>query len=788
MLGKLFKSPSVSPLNHSYDDSYTRDILYGVSSQSLRTSSSNPRLFRLIVAQDNGVGGRKCTYDSADSADSSRPINGTRSGSFITSRLHHPINLLLDYVFGCGVPTHDRAHVTKLHQLPVFNSSVGPYRAVLITRLMGDDDDSNSDDRWAVRPTYPAGSRTKSPGRVAVAVVIPLEHDNMEVITSLWPEICHYFVMLQREVNEAMESGSLGCGPGSGPGSMGSMGSTGPRSLGPSSSIPSSTPSSIPSSTAPPSDHSRPHILETYLVKLIRLIHCAETPRLMDSNSIMQRSLKTSDPTEVSPVVLNWLVEIFNWLEFKDGHALAMEVTRDAPRESSQFLCSLIALLIPLRRSLSQWYHEATDPKVITRVVILTGNPVVAKKLVFILNGLIGVGTAVDPVPEVGPGSSGPHSGPNSGPETSGPTDLGPGPHHWTSRGPLKSPGPGPGPSPGSGSNTPPGPLPIPIARPWQPGKSSAVALTSATSIFSWDESPIAPESPNDAAVPIRTPGTMRRTSSMAYLSSSLTSSLNSSSSSYSLSKLGGSFVDKWKHSFDSNEYFPNSVTKKMSKHSLRTPSPAASSTEDEFPWSNLPRPQDFHGLHPQSIPEIHRTTTAVVSEAPESIPTTITDKTTTIMNSSPSFTQSGNTLIIDQPELITTPQSHQLLPCVAFTEEFRPELKLQSCANHPRLEQQILGAMKSDLLFFTNNSKINKVISKTIFVNLRGKEVKSMEMRSESSGYSTRGRKVFSGSKNNVDSRRVEEVERTLKEIRRGMKEGRGVGGGVMKLLSGEI
>lgn len=274
----------------------------------------------------------------------------------------------------------------------------------------------------------------------------------------------------------------------------------------------------------------------------------------------------------------------------------------------------------------------------------------------------------------------------------------------------------------------------------------------------------------------------------MAYLSSSLTSSLNSSSSSYSLSKLGGSFVDKWKHSFDSNEYFPNSVTKKMSKHSLRTPSPAASSTEDEFPWSNLPRPQDFHGLHPQSIPEIHRTTTAVVSEAPESIPTTITDKTTTIMNSSPSFTQSGNTLIIDQPELITTPQSHQLLPCVAFTEEFRPELKLQSCANHPRLEQQILGAMKSDLLFFTNNSKINKVISKTIFVNLRGKEVKSMEMRSESSGYSTRGRKVFSGSKNNVDSRRVEEVERTLKEIRRGMKEGRGVGGGVMKLLSGEI
>lgn len=70
------------------------------------------------------------------------------------------------------------------------------------------------------------------------------------------------------------------------------------------------------------------------------------------------------------------------------------------------------------------------------------------------------------------------------------------------------------------------------------------------------------------------------------------------------------------------------------------------------------------------------------------------------------------------------------LPPNVAFVDEFRPEYMVQSCPLNPKLEAQVMNAMKNDLLFFQNNCGYELVTSRTVFISLRAREIKTIEMK----------------------------------------------------------
>ena len=70
-------------------------------------------------------------------------------------------------------------------------------------------------------------------------------------------------------------------------------------------------------------------------------------------------------------MLVNWVLELLNWLEFKDGRY---------SDHSNSFLGSLFAILTPFKTAqFETFYNSSCAKKEVTRVVVMTGNPVVAK-------------------------------------------------------------------------------------------------------------------------------------------------------------------------------------------------------------------------------------------------------------------------------------------------------------------------------------------------------------------------------------------------------------------------
>ncbi|CAH6719068.1 hypothetical protein CLIB1444_02S00232 [[Candida] jaroonii] len=812
MIGRLFRQNSSSSLNldtsqqlpiqqqlqqsgqNSYEDGYTREILYGVNDKSiLKPFELNNKFFRIVVSQDGGnLRTKQVLFDSSMNETKSNKINNNTksnlSRNILTSKIHHNINELHDYMFGCGLPTIEHQSVTKIHILPIVNNQTyGSYKSILITRLFSLTDSQDSNDQpisdWVLKPTLPINEtkiNTNSKNissRFGIGLVIPLPDDESDIISNNWNVICHYLIVLQKIVGKKLinilsENVQEG---------------TNQNNYIINRRI------QFPSYTL-----SGDNDLFNQLIKLIKLTNYnSNIPKLINSNSLIKTS---SQIPKFHPILINWVVEVLNWLEFKELN------------QSSKFLSSLFALIIPLRFQLSENpihydYDSTSNSKDIVRIVIMTGNPMVAKKLAFIINGLIpdskvfnllsddnlsldmnelDIDTDIDDDDD----NLSTHS------RLDAEIDLALDDENndaisedYNYKPPVINSKPIPIKGRSSFSSLD-NSFSNPSFKGWDIGKS-----TTSTSINSTSKN-----------LPI-TKSSLSKSSSMAYLSSSLNSSLSSSTSNYSLTKLGGSFIDKWKNSFNSSmntnydniDYLPpnksNNVNRKLSVQTLRTPSPAI-----EIEEFNLPKTQSMVDLN-NNLKKSIKIDDDLISRTKNSVykdgtfisnDNKIKNKISTIMNQE-YFNIEDDELSIDIEPINQLPNElcnyENLLPNVAFTDEFRSEFILQSCPINPRLEQQVINSMKNDLLFYQNNCKINNISSRTIFISLRAREIKLIEMKSgetisptnidspspiqsyfsdfkRNGSYKTSIKKVYTPTKNHGDRELINIIDKNLNQM----------------------
>lgn len=872
MLGKLFKLKSLQnvgpnmqahdladfkngdlprPIN-SFEDSYTREILYGNLDFSISPVPLNNQKFRLIISQDGGnLRAKQVLYDSSleappasllarDQATSGRstpmgsgmaspPLANSISshldplkvfsGSLRLPPLHitqttpkswHNINDLNDYMFGRGLPSSERTMATKIHLLPHFSS----YRCVLISNLflISDSVAFNPetdcvDGHWNPRPVLPAkelclDTYCKSPGsfdsptktgfnsRFSIGFIIPLEDPGQSVgdaIAPFWTAISYQLIVLQSLVAKKLLLALKAA----------TVHNICPyinnrRVLLPKGFLQSE------------------HELSSLLQKLIRLVtHSVNCPRILNINSVMAYALLTHNLAYKSKLV-NWALEVINWLEFKDGrgmpnshfnngssfssvhpqisNSLATSVHNswaDKTFASSTFLASLLALVLPLRQHLNEeplsCDFSSSAPKHVARIVIMTSNSVVAKKLVFILSGVIPNVQFCSEDIEASVASNAPPA--ESYYEKSNVAK------------PIDSP-PANASSPLSGHEDLPELVkPIPIrSRSLPEDDGSDCASLSVSSKLGWEVptksvasvSFCEQRSPNDevhvtTARLIPSSQRLNNSTSIAYLSSSLNSSLSSSASNYSLSKLGSSFMEKWRGSlvgssksgmpgfnFDSMDgaLAHDVLSEKPFFISARSPSPGFEYDGPIWEDSALPlrplspgrrmhkcvvaddKPLIKSSSSGDALPSVNIDRAKLFIYSPnrgdgglkEKNAALIKSKLADIMTRKTSWAQDGHTIRIKAYNQGSDPGGTQQLmrkvqknvvlnPNVAFVDGFRPENIMQSCPANPRLETQIMSAMKNDLLFHHNNCGKEQVTSTTVFISLRAREIKLIEL-----------------------------------------------------------
>mmetsp|Transcript_6636 Transcript_6636/g.6535 ORF Transcript_6636/g.6535 Transcript_6636/m.6535 type:complete len:1119 (+) Transcript_6636:403-3759(+) len=942
-------SPISNPNTNSYqnvntfEDSYSREILYGTSDiLQLKPYQLNNKFFRIIISQDGGnLRSKQVLYDSAaqnndNSCLIARPptvsrnnsSNNVNSKNILTSKIYHNASELNDYMFGCGLPSNETYSTTKIHILPTLNNlTYGSNQSILITRLFLISDNNeilgfidNFEAQWKPRPALPiketsiknyafnlahsritstdSNSANKSANginsRFSIGLIIPLESANdhlNDVIFNNWDEISHYLIVLQKLIikkliltlNNSMNDLSL-------------------SNLSLQNNSPNHShiycPYIVNKRIQFPSYLLQNELdLNNQLIKLIKLMHYnTNVPKLINSNSLMRSSMNCS--SKLNPMLFNWVSEVLNWLQFKDGRYMNNDITpqlHSSFNSNSQFqynnstttsnplsiqsspsinnfhhspntdtaitksfLSSLLALLIPLRKLLTtKPFSNSNDrgnTREITRVIVMTGNPVVAKKLIFIINGIIPdnemlsilddydensdisersddtkpVEHSIDKIPE---NKSEEYMDENTFSNDSLSTPCSVQQKLFCSTGDMNHA------NVLSGSKPVPT-IPIPIKSSTASSYSSSDnSPTHTTSVKGWEiphkSSASTTTTPfksrveiGTSVIPIaqKTPArsSLSKSSSMAYLSSSLTSSLSSSASNYSLSKLGGSFMEKWKNSFsntqhtnpnvnsssnqtnillgfnpENHEFLPptlGNLSKRNSVHSLRTPSPVVEMDDNllfhnanigSIPHnsssSKMSRAQSMYDLYNNSnnkrngigmIQEegkqshmgvkrsntsiytsswhdsckiknindfnrnIIRTKCSIIMKANVSLGDSV-DKTLNIESvmkkggdESDSYYEDESTITSSKVNDIAPLIKHRpLSPNVAFAEEFRPEFILQSCPISSKLESQVMTSMKNDLLFYQNNCQFENVTSRSVFISLRAREIKMIEM-----------------------------------------------------------
>lgn len=812
MLGRLIKSSS--PQTPAFDDAYTRDILYALRAVSPPVLF-DPRRFRLVVGQDTGnLRAKQVLFDSDQSP--------TQNGSAHISTMHNQAHLenahghsvhasssaslaglysgpkvssseIADYMFGRGIPTSELAPATKVHVLYLAQGRP----ALLVTKLfsLAGRPDSESAPDWAPAPTFSSRSHTlPAPScRFSVGVVIPLEQPPHILLSTLWPSLAQHLAQLQNSVSEKLVA-ALRLAP------NGVCYVRQRRIVFPA------------------------HLLQQD-IDLAQLVPCLaravqatfNTPRLASTHTLIRAARAPESPFRF--FLVSWATEVVNWLEFKDGRKAgflaglmaavgglresegvqnveggtengtadstntdsepkndrdhldkeevetvdisgfdSLRIAKSNEQEpevkshrneterysgSSSTITdgsslenydanSSKASVKTLKQSLSahklfsyltsnissRLNHQVSDSyssetalshptSCKTRVVIMTGNSAVAKRLVFILNALFPQSFVAPPLLDTESPSPKPSTPESSSPSLVVMHSLRPIAHCL-------------------------GPIPIrssPLAG-WEIPRKSGASLNSTTS-----------------HVPVHT------SASTACLSTSLTS-LSSSASSYSFSKLGGSFFEKWR---------------------LVQELPEPRRPEDESDGRpRLSRTQSMLNLT-NSNPAAHsvqRDRSAMFLFAGKVLPDTSVDdfnaerirrKCNLIMEESIKYTVDSekNALFVPPPGSSSLIQRTPLLPNVAFVDEFRPEFSLQACPMSASLENLVISAMKNDLLVYD--------CSKTIFVSLRAREVKLIEVGPDSTRkFNVSIRKIISPGRCYLDRSKVSGIEEQLQTLTR--------------------
>ncbi|ODV84287.1 hypothetical protein CANARDRAFT_180734, partial [[Candida] arabinofermentans NRRL YB-2248] len=369
-----------------------------------------------------------------------------------------------------------------------------------------------------------------------------------------------------------------------------------------------------------------------------------------------------------------------------------------------KFLSSLISILAPLRNEIIQKPNRSCDNKRSVKVVIVTGNPIVSQKLIFILAGIIGYEH-----------------------------------FQFLSENSIRDQKKGITIDDSSIFTKP-----IPILRQNSDFNSNASSSVSPSSVSKggWEiptkstisSSPVyrTLETATTERVPIPQ---VRRTSSYASLqnlSSSFTSQQTSASSSWRNTHIG-SFIDP----------FNSTLNPSLSNETAAYMTPSPSTEYDEYPWkgSNSPMTTPSNSVHrlskAMSVVELNNSYNNN-SGSPHAA-----EKIEKIMKGELEFEISievGNIKILNLPLPSSftsssfsskTPLNSELnknndkLPLlIGYVDQFRPEFSLMSCPQHRDLELQITESMKRDITKLGPNSK-----SKTILINLRQREIKSIDL-----------------------------------------------------------
>ena len=941
MLGRLFRQSSLEQFNRnqtvnedgdpdgatntragnsstsSYDDSYTREFLYGTSSlKDLCPNHINKAFFRVIVSQDGGnLRSKQVLFDSASqdyeaggnekvtmSKIASRK-NQTHNAGILTSKIHHNANELNDYMFGCGLPTNEFRSSTKVHLLSLLNNLIyGSNRSVLVTRLflLTESEDEllllldAKDEMWRPRSALPV-SETFEPadmcasprkckslenirlkgenlnGRFAIGLIIPLDtYDHLtESVFNNWEEISRYLVLFQALISKKVKT-ALSY-------NVSNFTHLSSLSVYDWELTDRNCPYIVNRRIQLPNyAFQNEHDLHHQLKKLIKLIYYdSNLPRLINSNSIIRYNLENDGSTFFS-LVRSWVSEVSNWMEFRDGQWKKENIQRQCKSKTyrggdysnsteslvnsvagglispynngNAFLATLIAYLKYIKQLLEAGdqcpFANGVCDLQNTRVVVSSNNPVVAKKLVFIINGFFEdkkfmelLGDKESLLASILETSYG--DGNDTSLHEGSCQDV---EEHAKHRDKLQN-------DLSQHQNLSSSDLNEQLLAENNEVKkelrSSPIPIRkqSSTSLASLDESWSHPflsknwEKPHKAVaststvpsksrvetvtnvIPIASSDkdryrSLSKSSSMAYLSSSLNSSCSSSASNYSLSKLGSSFFDKWRssHGTQPNTFsYPkphvpgiedapllvsgSSIPRKNSLQLLRTPSPMVD--RDEYFLRNgtcSTVPGHIYNVNsgayfrsPRADPsfehtevqgdkhhssremtrkgkDIRRNKTSVYLPNDPSFNKVnvlnynrciIREKCRQIFHSNLSMnSQESSTLYIegenfgsggaatkcgteDNSDLVEESNNSRLVPVkskvlppsVAYSEEFRPEFMLQSCPVYPRLEAQIIKAMREDLLFRRSDFRLQKPSSKTVLVDLRTRQIKVFDM-----------------------------------------------------------
>lgn len=276
-----------------------------------------------------------------------------------------------DYMFGCGLPSNESCSVTKIHILPQLNNKTW---SILITRLFSISTEDiylvKSLD-WQVSSTLPINqnhiiqpankSRESINSRFSIGIIIPLQNlnDIQDLVFLNWIELSHYLLNLQKFIFKKLIFHL-------------NLDSNKNNSY-------------IINKRIQFSNYILQQDLDInqYLLKFIKLFHYINLPKLINSNDLINEVLisksQFNSPKnyQFKSLLFSWLMEILNWLNFKDGN--------------DGFLPSLFALILPIKNSLAIKPYEYSKKihREVTRIVIMTSNPTIVKKLIFIINGLI---------------------------------------------------------------------------------------------------------------------------------------------------------------------------------------------------------------------------------------------------------------------------------------------------------------------------------------------------------------------------------------------------------------
>lgn len=349
--------------------------------------------FRLVILQDAGIRKKQTLFDSA------LGITGTMQNrpnpsmyQKLNKSLYHSMNELSTYMFGYyGILMSEAYSVIKMHYLPGLPSM--PH-SILVTRMFSLDstfetitphNDRTSSD-WNPSPCedfadYPF--RANNSTRFGIGFVIPAGSDFrsvVEEITDNWKEISHHLILIQTEIIKQLK-----------------------KNFKPQTNRSHRTNQSLtygyqlPASAVNKSMSSRLAAFPSYFLQsnfqLNRLFHSL----VMCIQHLVDIPRLFIDLHESDQELIEWSSTVASWLELKDGSFSASEFPvpfEDRPTALGsgphlKFLASLISALLPERESIFK-SAESLQMKKSCRVVILTANPMVSEKLIFIIAGLLG--------------------------------------------------------------------------------------------------------------------------------------------------------------------------------------------------------------------------------------------------------------------------------------------------------------------------------------------------------------------------------------------------------------